>query len=469
MSGYGRQGGGRSASGKSDGRRRNTSGGSRMEWKLKAKVATDGSLGSASCSSKDNSLPNGKCASGKTSSFSPEPALDVNSPQKSLLPLVKDLASDMENLKPMCTDNDPKHMGSVLTSDYSSKESLTLSSQSDPSHTHPIRAKPHFCASKGPTGRGSETYATPIKPSSVICFPMEDGIPEKEKQIGDKSEDKMDSSRRPEDGDRASPITRFDICPKSSVGKLKTPLHVINREKRNQLKRSEEGQNIKVLRPGMVLMKGYISCDEQISIVKTCRELGIGDGGFYQPGYRDGSKLHLKMMCLGKNWDPQTSEYSNTRPIDNSKPPGIPDKFHEMVKKAIRDANAHIQKDNSKTDAGNIIPPMSPDICIVNFYAKNGKLGLHQDKDESVESINRELPVVSFSIGDSADFLFGDAGDIDEAKKVILESGDVLIFGGKSRRIFHGVTSIHPDTASPLLLEATNMSPGRLNLTFRRF
>ena len=79
------------------------------------------------------------------------------------------------------------------------------------------------------------------------------------------------------------------------------------------------------------------------------------------------------------------------------------------------------------------------------------------------------LPVVSFSIGDSSEFLYEDDRDIDKADKVILESGDVLIFGGKSRLVFHGVTSILPKTAPISLLEATDMIPGRLNLTFRRY
>jgi len=39
---------------------------------------------------------------------------------------------------------------------------------------------------------------------------------------------------------------------------------------------------------------------------------------------------------------------------------------------------------------------------------------------------------VSFSIGDTAEFLYGDEREVDKAKRVLLESGDVLIFGGKS-------------------------------------
>lgn len=92
-----------------------------------------------------------------------------------------------------------------------------------------------------------------------------------------------------------------------------------------------------------------------------------------------------------------------------------------------------------------------------------------QDKDESQESLNRGLPVVSFSIGESAEFLYNDHRDTESAKKVILESGDVLIFGGESRRIFHGVTTIIPETAPTALLEETHLRPGRLNLTFREY
>lgn len=92
-----------------------------------------------------------------------------------------------------------------------------------------------------------------------------------------------------------------------------------------------------------------------------------------------------------------------------------------------------------------------------------------QDKDETPESLRKRLPVVSFSIGDSAEFLYGDHRDIDGADKVKLDSGDVLIFGGESRHIFHGVSSISPNTAPNDLIEETNLKPGRLNLTFREY
>ncbi|KAI3512215.1 hypothetical protein L1887_19503 [Cichorium endivia] len=280
-------------------------------------------------------------------------------------------------------------------------------------------------------------------------------------QQGTKLQDGIaENISNPEDTNHSSSITRFDICPKKvNTGgvKLKTSLLVKNGEKRNQMKYAAEGPNINILRPGMVLMKGYMSLDDQVKIVKTYRELGTGDGGFYQPGYENRAKLHFKMMCLGTNWDPQSRQYSYIRVTDNSKPPKIPDYFHDMVKRVIQESNNHIQK-----NLGKIIPSMSPDIYIAKFYTKSGKLSLHQILDKG-------LPVVSFSIGDTAEFLYGNERDIEKAELVKLESGDVLIFGGESRHIFHGVSSIVPDSAPRMLLEATNMFPGRLNLTFRQY
>ncbi|MED6204736.1 hypothetical protein PIB30_011709 [Stylosanthes scabra] len=259
----------------------------------------------------------------------------------------------------------------------------------------------------------------------------------------------------------------FDICPpptrqNAPAVVLKPPLLVTNRERRKQ--GAATHPQVVTLRPGMIHLKKYISVSDQVSIVKKCRELGKGPGGFYQPGYGDadadadgeGAKLHLKMMCLGKNWDPLSSRYTDRRPSDGAKPPEIPPEFLGIVSEAMALANK--------------LPPITPDICIVNFYSRNGRLGLHQDKDESEESLRQGLPVVSFSVGDSADFLYGDTRDVDKAKKLVLESGDVLIFGGNSRNAFHGVSAIHPMTAPATLLQQTNLlRPGRLNLTFRQY
>ena len=50
---------------------------------------------------------------------------------------------------------------------------------------------------------------------------------------------------------------------------------------------------------------------------------------------------------------------------------------------------------------------MRPDICLINWYGADGRMGMHQDKDESRASIEAGVPVVSVSLGDTARFLFG--------------------------------------------------------------
>ncbi|KAF8402537.1 hypothetical protein HHK36_010622 [Tetracentron sinense] len=263
----------------------------------------------------------------------------------------------------------------------------------------------------------------------------------------------------------------FDICQikKGTPVTLKAPLLIKNRENRKEIKRSKEDPRQCVLRPGMVLLKKYISHSDQIKIIKKCRNLGLGPGGFYQPGYRDGAKLHLQMMCLGQIWDPETRQYGDHRSIDGAEAPIIPEEFKQLVKGAIKASHDLIKQESQVSNVEDVLPGMAPDICIVNFYTNSGRLGLHQDRDESTESLAKGLPVVSFSLGDTANFLYGVDRDVDKAEKVSLESGDVLIFGGESRRIYHGVPSIVPNTAPRFVVEEANLRPGRLNLTFREY
>ena len=117
-----------------------------------------------------------------------------------------------------------------------------------------------------------------------------------------------------------------------------------------------------------------------MEIVKVCRELGLGLGGFYQPGYVNGAKLRLKMMCLGMDWDPQSYKYGNKRVFDGSTPPSIPNHFSKLVTRAILESQSLTEKEYGACNVANVLPSMTPDICIVNFYTENGKLGLHQVK-----------------------------------------------------------------------------------------
>jgi alkylated DNA repair dioxygenase AlkB len=100
---------------------------------------------------------------------------------------------------------------------------------------------------------------------------------------------------------------------------------------------------------------------------------------------------------------------------------------------------------------------------------------MHQDKSESADSLRRGVPVVSVSLGDACEFGYAavrpedtDAsqtalGGAAKARTVRLESGDILIFGGPARMLFHSVQKIFPNHRPKGLV----LAPGRLNLTFR--
>ena len=244
----------------------------------------------------------------------------------------------------------------------------------------------------------------------------------------------------------------FDIC-YPTISRPRSPRPMTGR-------RDYSNEECRVIQPGMILLKNFLTLDEQIAIVDECRTLGKGNGGFYIPEYASGSRMKLHMMCLGRDWDPQTRTYQKIRLKDGAQTPKIPEIFRTIVKEAV---------DTAQQLEANPIPDVNTDVCIVNFYEKGGRLGLHQDRDETTESITRGIPVISFSIGDDAEFLYGEQKRMDLASKLILRSGDVLIFGGESRLVYHGIKSVKLNTAPPPLVNATHIRPGRLNLTFREF
>ncbi|KAK1432497.1 hypothetical protein QVD17_09394 [Tagetes erecta] len=210
-----------------------------------------------------------------------------------------------------------------------------------------------------------------------------------------------------------------------------------------------------VLRPGMVLLKNYLTLTGQVEIVNMCQKFARE---FYQPRNEEGDELGPPMMCFGRNWHPVT-KYKNPYKIDGSEPPLVPYQFGLLVEKAIKDTKNYED-----------ISLMWPDICLVNFYpnaSPMGQLSLHQDCDESNHCLDEGSPVVSISIGDSTQFMYGPNNDVHKLKDVLLESGDVLIFGGDSRLIFHRLHSILPNSAPEQLLQAVGLRPGHLNLTLR--
>lgn len=98
-----------------------------------------------------------------------------------------------------------------------------------------------------------------------------------------------------------------------------------------------------------------------------------------------------------------------------------------------------------------------PDACLINRYAPGAKMSLHQDRDEC----DFRAPIVSISLGLPATFLFGGAKRNEHPRRIPLENGDVVVWGGPARLYFHGIAPLaqgeHPLTGAY-----------RFNLTLRK-
>ena len=99
----------------------------------------------------------------------------------------------------------------------------------------------------------------------------------------------------------------------------------------------------------------------------------------------------------------------------------------------------------------------APDVCLINRYRPGARMSLHQDRDEH----DFGAPIVSVSLGLPAIFLFGGLKRSDKARRYRLEHGDIAVWGGPARLVFHGIAPL-ADGEHPL------MGRQRINLTFRK-
>ncbi|KAF1315805.1 Alpha-ketoglutarate-dependent dioxygenase alkb, partial [Globisporangium splendens] len=214
--------------------------------------------------------------------------------------------------------------------------------------------------------------------------------------------------------------------------------------------------------PGMVLLKNFLSPSEQQQLVDDAQRLGLSKGGFYKPTYASGAKCRLHQMCLGRHWNVVTEQYEQVRTnFDHAPVLPLPTLWSDLAVKSLDAAKALDPRVMGECKG------MNPDICVVNYYKKAGRNGMHIDKDESEEAMAMGSPVISFSIGSAAEFAFIDHyPEGQEAVPVVrLETGDVLVFGGPSRKVVHALTRVYPNTQPEWL----RMRPGRLNFTFREY
>lgn len=195
------------------------------------------------------------------------------------------------------------------------------------------------------------------------------------------------------------------------------------------------------LAPGVTLWREYFGREAQAALLDEVLARTL-EAPFYKPVMpNSGTPFSVEETNFGTlGWlsDRSGYRYAALHPYTEKPWPAIPAVLLELWD-AVAEYPAH------------------PECCLVNLYRAGAKMGLHQDRDETAEA-----PVVSLSLGDDALFRFGGTMRKGATQSVKLSSGDVLVFGGPARRMFHGIDRIMPGSSQLV------PGGGRINLTLRR-
>jgi alkylated DNA repair protein (DNA oxidative demethylase) len=197
------------------------------------------------------------------------------------------------------------------------------------------------------------------------------------------------------------------------------------------------------LEEGAVILHGFAAANAPELLAQVSR---IAQSAPFRnmvtPG---GYTMSVAMTNCGRvGWISDSTGYRYV-PIDpvTGKPwSPMPEAFLELAKTAAAEAG---------------FEGYDPDGCLINRYVPGAKLGLHQDRDEK----DRWAPIVSVSLGLPAVFLWGGKRRSDPVRRLRLESGDIVVWGGPARFVYHGIAALKPG-------EHPLTGPTRINLTFRK-
>jgi alkylated DNA repair protein (DNA oxidative demethylase) len=197
------------------------------------------------------------------------------------------------------------------------------------------------------------------------------------------------------------------------------------------------------LEEGAVILRGFAD-SEAPSLIDAVSQI-VQSAAFRHLVVPGGHTMSVAMTNCGRvGWvsDRTGYRYDPVDPDTKNPWPAMPPAFLDLAARAAADAG---------------FASYDPDACLINRYVAGAKLSLHQDRDEK----DAWAPIVSVSLGLPAVFLWGGKRRADPVRRLRLESGDVVVWGGPARFVYHGVSPLK-DGEHPLTGAA------RINLTFRK-
>lgn len=197
------------------------------------------------------------------------------------------------------------------------------------------------------------------------------------------------------------------------------------------------------LEEGAVILRGFATLEAPVLVEEAMRVASLSP--FRHMVVPGGRSMSVAMTNCGRvGWvsDRTGYRYDAVDPDTSAHWPPMPRPFVSLALKAAAAAG---------------FANYDPDACLINRYAPGTKLGLHQDRDEQ----DPFAPIVSVSLGLPAVFLWGGQRRSDPVRRLRVESGDVVVWGGPARFVYHGVAPLK-DAEHPLT------GATRINLTFRK-
>lgn len=197
-----------------------------------------------------------------------------------------------------------------------------------------------------------------------------------------------------------------------------------------------------IIDDGAVLLRGFAAAEEQRWVAEVT---ALQTRAAFRTMQVPGGKFMSVAITNAGGWgwisDLQGYRYSAVDPQTGKPWPAIPAFLGEQAARAAALAG---------------YPGFAPDACLINRYQPGARMGLHRDQDEH----DFAAPIVSVSLGLPCRFLWGGLTRQSPTRRLALTHGDVLVWGGPSRLVFHGVAPLR-EGRHPLL------GNERWNLTFR--
>jgi len=194
---------------------------------------------------------------------------------------------------------------------------------------------------------------------------------------------------------------------------------------------------------GAVVLRGFVSvCAGELLCAVEHIHAAAPFRHLTTPG---GHVMSVAMTNCGElGWvsDRRGYRYQGVDPLSGARWPAMPDLFRSVATGAAEEVG---------------YARFMSDACLINRYEPGARLTLHQDRNERDPS----QPIVCVSLGVSAIFLFGGMRRNDRPRRIRLDHGDVVVWGGATRLAFHGVEALG---------EGMHTLTGRcrINLTFRK-